>query len=118
MADDFVLPVPPSKTKITSLSVLRVSVVIFGFSLVFQINSSQIVAEYFVGAAAIKQKFGISPVTLWRIFGTEGIASVNPHCLIDGKHAHLGGEILGKHAFVGARSLALDHPGTFIGVVP
>ena len=80
--------------------------------LIFAIDSSQIVTQDFVSAAAIKQEFGIPPKSLDGIFAAEGISAVDPHRLLNSIHAHLSGMIFRQHTFVGARDVALNHPGT------
>jgi hypothetical protein len=71
-----------------------------------------------MGAAAVEQEFGVSPISLWRIFCAEGIPTVNPHGLFNGIHAHFGGMIFGQHAFIDTGNFVLNHPGTFISIVP
>jgi hypothetical protein len=63
--------------------------------LIFTINSSQIVAQNFMSAAAVEEEFGIPPKSLNRIFTAEGVPTIDPHGLFYGIHAHLGGMILG-----------------------
>ena len=71
-----------------------------------------------MGAAAIKQELGVSPISLRRIFCAEGIPAINSHRLFNGIHTHLGRMIFGHHAFIGAGNLVLNHPGTFVSVIP
>jgi hypothetical protein len=71
-----------------------------------------------MGTAAVKQEFGVPPISLRRIFCAEGIPAVNPHGLFNSIHAHLGGMIFGQHAFMGTGNFILNHPGAFISIVP